>query len=230
MIFLTSPSRSILYRTNSLSTFRPCFFSTSSSPSRLLFLDSETTGFGSSARMVQLAWQRRCAHTRELLSPAQCFIFKPTGFSIPLKATLLHGISTQMAQSQGHDSKHVWARFLADLKQSDVAIAHNMFFDNGALCAEVLQANDAAPSELLPLWQAIEKRCTMRMFRSCCSGKSAKLSEAYTEVSGSPPDQQSLHRADFDTEICAQLYFAILEKNKGEGGIGGLGEGEEIKI
>ena len=52
--------------------------------------------------MVQLAWQLH--DERGTLIEAKNFIVKPDGYDIPYAVTKIHGISTERALAEGHDS------------------------------------------------------------------------------------------------------------------------------
>lgn len=73
---------------------------------RILFFDTETTGLpinwnapvsdlNNWPRLVQLAWQ--VYNENQKLIEEYNFIVKPKGFSIPLEASNIHKITTEMA-------------------------------------------------------------------------------------------------------------------------------------
>ena len=79
-----------------------------------LIFDTETTGlpirdnaplddFSNWPRIVQLAWQ--CHDLKGNFIEAKSYIVKPEGFIIPYSAEKVHGISTALAEAEGHNLK-----------------------------------------------------------------------------------------------------------------------------
>ncbi|MCK4919753.1 MAG: DNA polymerase III subunit alpha [Bacteroidales bacterium] len=115
-----------------------------------LIFDTETTGLPKNynapiedldnwPRLVQLAWE---LHDKEgKLISAKNHIVKPEGFTIPFGAEKVHGISTQKALDDGKELKKVMEEFSEDLKNSILAVGHNIEFDLNILAAEYLRLN-----------------------------------------------------------------------------------------
>ena len=103
-----------------------------------LVFDTETTGLPQRwnapiedvdnwPRVVQLAWQLHAADGS--LMEAKEFLVRPEGFNIPFGAQKVHGISTALAQAQGHPMSEVLDAFEQALAQTRYMIGHNLRFD-----------------------------------------------------------------------------------------------------
>src|SRR5690606_30642734 len=113
-----------------------------------LIFDTETTGIPHNKtapitdldnwpRVVQLAWQLH--DNKGKLVSRQNLIIQPDGFNIPYKAEQIHGISTKRAMEEGQPLKAVLELFIADLKQTQLLIGHNIEFDISILGAEFIR-------------------------------------------------------------------------------------------
>ncbi len=113
-----------------------------------LVFDTETTGLplrwnapiedvDNWPRVVQLAWQLHAADGR--LIESKDFLVCPDGFNIPFGAQKVHGISTALAQSQGHAMSDVLDAFEQALAQTRFMIGHNLRFDLQVMGAEFVR-------------------------------------------------------------------------------------------
>ena len=153
-----------------------------------------------SSRLVQIAWS---VHTSsgELVSK-ECHIVKPDGFTIG--NSQFHGITTEKALNDGISFSEVYEKLKNALTNVDTIVAHNSDFDTKIVQAEMYRY------KLTDLLDSKKTMCTMNMGKRKFSlSKLPKLSELYNECFGREPVTQ-LHRADNDTEICAQIYFHIV--------------------
>ena len=103
-----------------------------------LIFDTETTGLPKKwnapisdinnwPRCVQLAWQihdnlGNCIESKD-------FLIKPDGYNIPYDSQKIHGISTELAEIDGHDLLEVLTQFNEAVKNSKFIIGHNVKFD-----------------------------------------------------------------------------------------------------
>ena len=103
-----------------------------------LIFDTETTGLPKKwnapisdinnwPRCVQLAWQihdnlGNCIESKD-------FLIKPDGYNIPYDSQKIHGISTELAERDGHDLLEVLTQFNKAVKNSKFIIGHNVKFD-----------------------------------------------------------------------------------------------------
>ena len=136
-----------------------------------LFFDTETTGVPKNykapvtnlenwPRLVQIAWLITDKEGNELKSNE--YIIKPDGFSIPVEASKIHGITHNYAEENGHDLKLVLKEFISDISDSSTLVAHNIKFDEKIIGAELLRVE--LDSELA----AKPRKCTMELSTNFC--------------------------------------------------------------
>ena len=115
-----------------------------------LIFDTETTGLPKKwnapvsdtdnwPRCVQLAWQvhdslGNCIETKD-------FLIKPEGYNIPYDSQKIHGISTELAQRDGHDLLEVLNQFNEAVENSKFIIGHNVKFDLNIMGSEFYRQN-----------------------------------------------------------------------------------------
>jgi DNA polymerase III epsilon subunit-like protein len=153
-----------------------------------------------SSRLVQIAWS---VHTSsgDIVSK-ECYIVKPDGFTIG--NSQFHGITNEKALNDGISFSEVYDKLKDALTTVDTIVAHNSDFDTKIIQAEMYRY------KLTDLIASKKIMCTMNMGKRKFSlSKQPKLSELYHECFGKEPVTK-LHRADNDTEICAQIYFHIV--------------------
>ncbi len=103
-----------------------------------LFFDTETNGLPRNwkapitdlanwPRLVQIAWILYDNSGNEI--ERNYHIIKPNGFTIPYKASSIHGISTKRALSEGVDLIDVLEEFDRQIAKPSILVAHNMSFD-----------------------------------------------------------------------------------------------------
>ena len=136
-----------------------------------LFFDTETTGLpvdynapssnlSNWPRMVQLSWIITDGSGKELRTGD--YIIKPKGFTIPLTASSLNGITTERANKDGFDLEIVLSLFLADLNLSKVIVGHNIDFDKKIVGAELIRTGK---EDIIASKKSI---CTMKESVSFC--------------------------------------------------------------
>ncbi|MFZ9190311.1 MAG: hypothetical protein ACO204_04305, partial [Schleiferiaceae bacterium] len=97
-----------------------------------LVFDTETTGLPRDwnaplhdldnwPRVVQVAWQLHAADGS--LIEARDFLVQPDGFNIPFGAEEIHGISTELARSEGVPATEALGAFRAALDQTLAGLA-----------------------------------------------------------------------------------------------------------
>jgi DNA polymerase-3 subunit epsilon len=115
---------------------------------KILFFDTETTGLpqfynapitqvNNWPRLVQLAFIE--FYENGALAAKHNYIIKPEGFSIPREATLIHRITNEQAQTEGHNLTHVLDIFANAITESSILIAHNFDFDRNIVGAEFVR-------------------------------------------------------------------------------------------
>jgi len=171
-----------------------------------MFLDTETTGFGSDARVVQIAWLMADPDGHELKSDN--YVIKPVGFEIPEEATKIHGITTQEAMDGGEDLEPVMLKFLNDLARCNLLIGHNISFDIRMVTYEFARIGAIYNFEM------IQKVCTMNKSTDYCAlpserkyYKKPKLQELHMKLFGE--EFKDAHDALGDVRATAKCYWEL---------------------
>lgn len=181
-----------------------------------LFFDTETTGLPRSwqapvtaldnwPRLVQLAWLACDAEGGVLASFSG--IIKPEGFTIPVDASRVHGITTERALKEGRDLGAVLREFKAQLDLAQCLVAHNMSFDEKIMGAELLR------NKLPDIPAAKPKICTMHSTTEYCAipgprgYKWPKLTELHHKLFGC--DFDGAHDASADVAATAKCFWEL---------------------
>lgn len=190
---------------------------------RALFFDTETTGLPKERNKdatqgpnnwpepVSIAWI-----VTEDSKPvrAKYYIIQPQGWLIPDDSIKIHGITQQMAEVEGVPLSHVLGEFMRDLRQVDVAIAHNLEFDKNVILAAVLYN---CKDDVAMKWPRYEF-CTCEGAREITriplvkpslyfKFKTPRLTELYEFTFGSKPPESILHTSLGDVQILVAIFF-----------------------
>ncbi len=181
-----------------------------------LFFDTETTGLPKNwkapvtdlnnwPRLVQLAYISYDLEGNKISGGD--IIIKPSGFSIPLDSSRIHGITTEIAMSKGSDLKESLKEFHDLVDQSQYLVAHNMSFDEKIMGSEFLRNNFA---NIIPSKKRI---CTMESTTDFCAipgyygNKWPKLSELHYKLFKT--DFEEAHNAAVDITITAKCFWEL---------------------
>ena len=181
-----------------------------------LFFDTETTGIPKNykapvsdlnnwPRLVQIAWLVVAENGVETSSAE--YVVKPDGFTIPVDAAKVHGITTEIAHERGVDIKTVLDAIAKDIYPASVLVAHNMAFDEKILGAEFLRAGNAN------LLDAKARHCTMQSTTDFCrlpgryGFKWPTLNELHLKLFRE--SFSGAHRALVDVRACAKCFFEL---------------------
>lgn len=185
-----------------------------------LFFDTETTGLPRNwkapatdlnnwPRLVQLAFLYYDKNGQKISGGD--FIIKPEGFTIPLHASLIHGISTERANNEGKRLIEVLLYFQSLISQAEVLVAHNINFDEKIIGAEFLRVGlqNCIPSK--------RKICTMESTTNFCAidgpygYKWPKLSELHYKLFRTSFDEA--HNASVDITATARCFWELKRRN-----------------
>jgi DNA polymerase-3 subunit epsilon len=181
-----------------------------------LFFDTETTGLPKNwkapvtdlnnwPRLVQLAFLSYDRNGNKVSRGD--FIIKPEGFSIPVDASQIHGITTERAIREGKPLNSVLQQFKSLIDKAEVLVAHNMSFDEKIVGAEFLRLGMQNP---VP---AKRKICTMESATNFCAingpygYKWPKLSELHYKLFRT--DFEEAHNAAIDITATAKCFWEI---------------------
>lgn len=186
---------------------------------RYLFFDTETTGLPKNynapitdlnnwPRLVQLSWILSDSDGKELR--VKDFVIKPDGFTIPAESTMVHGISTEIAQREGTLLSNVLSEFIADLKSADNIVGHNIDFDKKIMGAEFIRAG------LDETMLSKSTTCTMKSSTDYCKipGKYGykwpTLQELHNKLFGE--DFEDAHNSLNDIKATKKCFFELKKK------------------
>lgn len=184
----------------------------------LLFFDTETTGLPKNwkapitdsanwPRLVQIAWLVFKENGDRIDS--NNFIIKPEGFSIPVDAARVHGITNSIALDKGVELIKVLNLFNQDINKVNTIVAHNLSFDLNVIGAEMFRKKINTD---INYKQSI---CTMEASTNYCKipgnygFKWPKLSELHVKLFGI--DFKEAHNASVDIEATTKCFWKLKE-------------------
>lgn len=184
-----------------------------------LFIDTETTGLpkrrnapytevSNWPRLVQLAWVIVDTDGRELSAVER--IVKPDGFTIPIEAANIHGITTEMAMKNGVHLVEALVEFAEALERSNTVVAHNVDYDRPVLEAEFIRAG-------MNCFLGTKKLiCTKDSSTEYCKlpgrygYKWPSLDELHRKLFNAP--MGAAHNALVDVRACMKCFFELEER------------------
>lgn len=186
-----------------------------------LFFDTETTGLPRNwkapitdlnnwPRLVQLAYLLFDEAGNQISEGD--FIIKPEGFTIPVDASRVHGISTERAQREGQPIITVLDHFDSLIEQANYLVAHNMSFDEKIVGAEFLR--NGMPNMI----DSKKKICTMLKTTNFCAingpygYKWPKLSELHYKLFKT--NFEEAHNAAVDITVTAKCFWELKRLGK----------------
>lgn len=181
-----------------------------------LFFDTETTGLPKNwkasvndldnwPRLVQIAWLQYDKNGNKISS--ENFIIKPEGFTIPVEASNIHGISTEKALKEGIALKGVLNDFHNLISKSNHLVAHNMNYDEKIMGSEFLR------NKMTNIVDTKSKICTMDKSTNFCKiagpygYKWPKLQELHFKLFGKEFD--GAHNAAADITATADCFWEM---------------------
>ena len=186
-----------------------------------LIFDTETTGLPQNynapvsdldnwPRLVQLAWQLHDAKGN--LVSNHNYIVRPEGFTIPYNSEKIHGISTALAEKEGHSLRKVLELFTVDVHKSDFLVGHNIGFDINIMGAEYLRMRE---ENQLQGRASIDTKDEATEFCALPGGKGGKfkwptLTELPQKLFNKPFNDA--HDAAFDVDATAKCFFGLLKE------------------
>ena len=174
----------------------PYIFNRKANPSTLANWDS--------CRLVQIAWM--IFNDEMQLMSNQCHLIIPDGFVIPQQATAIHNITTERATENGIPIVELLNLLKTDIRHYnvDTIVAHNIDFDNNVILSEMFRSGVS-----VVLWRSLNQYCTMRSNIKQCGGRFPKLNVLYTKMIGPIDESITLHSADSDCRLCAEIYIKM---------------------
>lgn len=195
----------------------------------IVFYDTETTGLpdwkspsGSESQphLVELSAIRVDADTREVNGELSVII-KPDGWVIPDDVIEVHGITNEIAQTEGVPEREAVDSLLALCEGEHLRVAHNRTFDQRIIRIALKRYFSEEDQDK---WAEKENHeCTMLMAKPICQlppkgrygWKNPKLEEAYKHFTGE--ELEGNHRAMVDAKACMAIYFAMKDLENDDG-------------
>lgn len=188
----------------------------------IIVFDTETTGKADFNRPIQDPCQPHIVQLgAQLLDDAFHvraeinLIVKPVGYSIPVEASNVHGITNEIAHDYGFELEHVAEQFGRMLSRSHVLVAHNFNFDSLVVNA----AWHRIGYDEKPFLDDQVKFCTMNATTDLCklpgkygTYKWPRLQEAYRHAFNE--DFEGAHDAMADVRACARVYKWLMAQAK----------------
>lgn len=191
---------------------------------KYLFFDTETTGvprnydapitdLNNWPRLVQLAWILCDENGNQLAEYNE--VIKPNGFSIPIDASNVHHITTEVAYAKGVNLNDALIRFAEVAQSANVIIGHNVDFDIKIVGAELLRINSNFRITDKP------SICTMLKSMNYCAIPSGrdwgdpykwpKLQELHRKLFGH--EFEDAHDAMADIQATKKCFYELVQRN-----------------
>jgi len=159
------------------------------------------------ARLVSICWF--IVKNDNIIEQAY-HVIKPNEFEIPLKASKIHGITTEYAIQNGIDILEVLKHFSDSVKRCKNIIGHNIYYDFNIMRSELFRYN------MLDELTELEKKhliCTMEKGRHFMSiEKFPKLSELYKYLYNE--EITNAHNALSDVKHTYKCYIKMFPSDK----------------
>lgn len=186
-----------------------------------LFFDTETTGLPKNwkapvtdinnwPRLVQLAYLLYDNFGNKISEGD--FIIKPNGFTIPIEASRIHGITNERAEKEGDDLSDVLMHFSSLTTQANFLVAHNIAFDEKIVGAEFIR------NGMYNIISSMSKICTMEKTTNFCAiegpygYKWPKLSELHYKLF--KYEFEEAHNAAADIQATAKCFWELKKIGK----------------
>ena len=187
-----------------------------------LIFDTETTGLPKRwdapitdsdnwPRCIQIAWQLH--DDLGQLIEHQDYLVKPEGFNIPYDAERIHGISTELAESQGATLAEVLAKFNIALSKTKFIVGQNLGFDINIMDAEFHRAGVSSPmSSMKILDTCTEVTASLLKLPGGRGGKFKlpTLTELHQYLFNKPFSEA--HNATADVEATTRCFFELVRR------------------
>ena len=210
---------------------------------KIVIFDTETTGLPKNRQslvtnteewphIVQFSYIIYNLDTNNLEKVSDFIIKLENEIDIPEESSKIHGITKEISNEKGVSIKEVIDRFIVDLSDCELLIAHNLEFDMNVLIVELIRMNKYA--ELLEDNVSIDfnntayekiinikKYCTMKETEKKCNIKAVSqtgkeytkyptLGELHYCLFKSYP--KNLHNSLNDILICLRCFYMLQKK------------------
>ena len=187
-----------------------------------IIFDTETTGLPRNwnapitdtdnwPRVIQIAWQLHDDMGR--LIEHKDFLIRPDGFNIPYDSEQIHGISTQLAEEQGHDLEDILNEFNQALEKAKFVVGQNVTFDTNVWGCEFYRLGIETPMHEMTVLDT----CTETTANLCRlpGGRGGKFKlPTLTELHEFLFHEKfnEAHNATADVEATTRCFFELIRR------------------
>lgn len=160
-----------------------------------------------SARVVSAAWILIDTTTKEIINE-EYYIITPDNFQIPQESINIHGITEEIAITQGISIANMFEHLQAALKQSTMILSYNLEFDYHILLSELFRYEK---KELIDELTSKRQDCIMLMSQKYMQSPFfPKLTDVHRYLFNAPAP--NAHNALADVMSCYKVYKEIYKK------------------
>ncbi len=183
----------------------------------ILTFDTETSGKCDFKAAPNAPGQPRLVQLGAILSDENGRVFgeinlivKPEGFEIPVEASNIHGITTEIALKYGLKLQTVLGMFKTFLDRADLLVAHNFDYDKLVMRGEYIRNAMVEVSDRIATGKSY---CTMKASTDILQlpgpygNKWPKLTEAYKYFFNE--ELEGAHDAMADVRGCSRVYYHL---------------------
>jgi DNA polymerase III epsilon subunit-like protein len=198
---------------------------------KILVFDTETTGLPQSRLssvinteqfpyIVQLSYIVYDMSINQVKVINDTIIKLPYSIHIPEESEKIHNISNEISREKGIPIKNALLKFIDDLQNCDLLVAHNIEFDVNMITVELIRLNKKTATEEIneayAIFDKIPKYCTMSENKLFCNilstTKTGKpfikypsLTELHFKMFNINP--KYMHNSLNDILICLRCYY-----------------------
>lgn len=187
-----------------------------------LIFDTETTGLpkrwdapisdtNNWPRCIQIAWQLHDDMGK--LIEHQDYLVKPDGFNIPYDAERIHGISTELAETEGISLAEVLDKFNIALAKAKFIVGQNLSFDVNIMGCEFHRMGVESPMATLPVLDTCtEVTASLLKLPGGRGGKFKlpTLTELHSYLFNEPFAEA--HNATADVEATSRCFLELIRR------------------
>jgi DNA polymerase-3 subunit alpha len=187
-----------------------------------LIFDTETTGLpkrwdapisdiNNWPRCIQIAWQLHDDMGK--LIEHQDYLVKPDGFNIPYDAERIHGISTELAETEGISLAEVLEKFNIALAKAKFIVGQNLSFDVNIMGCEFHRMGVESPMATLPVLDTCtEVTASLLKLPGGRGGKFKlpTLTELHSYLFNEPFAEA--HNATADVEATSRCFLELIRR------------------
>ncbi len=176
---------------------------------RLLFLDTEFTGFNKNQdHLVQVAWVMTDLEGNVLKNAN--YMVRPEGYEIPEESTAIHHIDTAQAATYGYPIKVVMEQFRRDLLRSTCLVGYTLYRDK----IHIKKAWKGSLKSKYPFWPTIDlaeyEKTVRQQLNYNDDSQTISLATMYLLLFGEPMTRA--HNAMSDAQATCRCFWELVQR------------------